>query len=41
VLGFAGGGHCGLGHGERLRAAGAERVFAQMALLPELIAGAG
>jgi HAD superfamily hydrolase (TIGR01509 family) len=41
VLGFAGGGHSGLGHGERLRAAGAERVFAQMALLPELIAGAG
>ena len=38
VLGFTGGSHCRLGHDERLTAAGAERVFADMALLPELLA---
>jgi HAD superfamily hydrolase (TIGR01509 family) len=38
VLGFAGGSHCRPGHDERLRAAGAERVFADMARLPELLA---
>jgi HAD superfamily hydrolase (TIGR01509 family) len=40
VLGFAGGSHCRPGHDERLRAAGAERVFADMSQLPGLIAGA-
>ena len=40
VLGFAGGSHCRPGHDERLRAAGAERVFANMSQLPGLIAGA-
>jgi HAD superfamily hydrolase (TIGR01509 family) len=39
VLGFAGGSHCRPGHDQRLRAAGAERVFANMTRLPELIAG--
>ncbi|HUH84066.1 MAG TPA: HAD family phosphatase [Stellaceae bacterium] len=38
VFGFTGGSHCRPGHGERLAAAGAERVFAEMSLLPELIA---
>jgi HAD superfamily hydrolase (TIGR01509 family) len=41
VLGFAGGSHCRQGHGARLKALGAEPVFAEMSLLPELIAGAG
>ena len=39
VLGFAGGSHCQPGHDGQLKAAGAERVFADMALLPELLAG--
>jgi HAD superfamily hydrolase (TIGR01509 family) len=39
VLGFAGGSHCGPEHGARLRAAGADRIFTDMALLPALIAG--
>ena len=39
VLGFAGGSHCGPEHGARLQAAGADRIFADMALLPALIAG--
>ena len=38
VLGFAGGSHCRPGHDEQLKAAGAERVFSDMALLPGLIA---
>jgi HAD superfamily hydrolase (TIGR01509 family) len=38
VFGFTGGSHCRPGHGERLVAAGAERVFAEMSALPELIA---
>ena len=37
VLGFAGGSHCGPGHGERLKACGAERVFTDMSQLPALI----
>jgi HAD superfamily hydrolase (TIGR01509 family) len=41
VLGFAGGSHCRPGHGARLQALGAERVFAEMSLLPELLADAG
>jgi HAD superfamily hydrolase (TIGR01509 family) len=39
VLGFIGGGHCRPGHAERLSAAGAEIVFAEMALLAGAIAG--
>jgi HAD superfamily hydrolase (TIGR01509 family) len=39
VLGFAGASHCGPEHGASLRAAGADRIFTDMALLPELIAG--
>ncbi|MEK9722643.1 MAG: HAD family hydrolase [Rhodospirillaceae bacterium] len=38
VLGFTGGGHCGPGHGERLRDAGAGRVFDRMRDLPALLA---
>ncbi|MCB2100019.1 MAG: HAD family hydrolase [Rhodobacterales bacterium] len=38
VLGFAGGGHCGPGHGEMLRNAGAPLVFDAMADLPGLLA---
>ena len=37
VTGFTGGSHCGSGHGERLRAAGAVQVVANMADLGELI----
>ena len=37
VLGFTGGSHCAPGHAERLRSAGADRVFAEMAELPELL----
>jgi HAD superfamily hydrolase (TIGR01509 family) len=39
VLGFAGGRHVALGHGERLRAAGATTIFNEMRNLPSLIAG--
>jgi HAD superfamily hydrolase (TIGR01509 family) len=39
VLGFTGGSHCSPGHPERLRDAGAERIFAEMNLLPDLLAG--
>jgi HAD superfamily hydrolase (TIGR01509 family) len=35
VIGFTGGGHCGPGHAERLRAAGAAQVIASMQDLPE------
>ena len=38
VLGFTGASHCGPGHAERLRAAGAARTFADMTLLPNLLA---
>ena len=38
VFGFTGGSHCRPGHGERLATAGAERVFAEMSELPQLIA---
>lgn len=38
VLGFVGGGHCVDGHGERLRAIGADDVFDDMADLPRLVA---
>ncbi|HET8997113.1 MAG TPA: HAD-IA family hydrolase [Acetobacteraceae bacterium] len=38
VLGFTGGGHCRPGHAERLRAAGADAVFADMRELPALLA---
>lgn len=38
VLGFTGGSHCGPDHGRLLRAAGAATVFADMTLLPELLA---
>jgi HAD superfamily hydrolase (TIGR01509 family) len=41
VLGFAGGGHCGPRHDERLRAAGAAAVFRDMAELPRLVAARG
>ena len=37
VFGFTGGSHCRPGHSERLAAAGAERVFAEMSALPRLI----
>ena len=37
VTGFTGGSHCGPGHGERLRSAGAAQVVASMAELGELI----
>jgi beta-phosphoglucomutase-like phosphatase (HAD superfamily) len=37
VLGFYGGSHCGAGHAETLRQAGADLVFADMHQLPELI----
>jgi beta-phosphoglucomutase-like phosphatase (HAD superfamily) len=39
VLGFTGGSHCAPGHAERLRDAGAEQTFADMTLLPNLLAG--
>jgi HAD superfamily hydrolase (TIGR01509 family) len=38
VLGFVGGGHCVDGHGERLRALGADAIFDDMAELPRLVA---
>lgn len=41
VLGFYGGSHCRPGHGDRLRAAGAVAVFADMRQLPDLIARTG
>ncbi|MCP5370584.1 MAG: HAD family hydrolase [Hyphomicrobiales bacterium] len=37
VLGFAGGGHCGPGYAQCLRAAGAPVVFDDMARLPDLV----
>ncbi|MEO5335776.1 MAG: HAD family hydrolase [Magnetospirillum sp. WYHS-4] len=37
VLGFAGGGHCGPGYGDMLRAAGASAVFADMRDLAGLL----
>ena len=37
VLGFYGGSHCGAGHAETLRQAGADLAFADMHQLPELI----
>lgn len=40
VFGFCGGSHCGNGHGERLRAAGANLVFSDMRQLPRLLASA-
>ncbi len=38
AFGFTGGSHCRAGHGERLAAAGADLVFAEMAELPERLA---
>jgi beta-phosphoglucomutase-like phosphatase (HAD superfamily) len=38
VLGFTGASHCSPGHAERLRDAGAEQIFADMTLLPGLLA---
>jgi HAD superfamily hydrolase (TIGR01509 family) len=40
VLGFTGGSHCAPDHAERIRSAGAERTFADMTLLPALLAAA-
>ncbi len=37
VLGFTGGGHCAPGHGDRLRAQGAELVFDDMTALPDIL----
>jgi beta-phosphoglucomutase-like phosphatase (HAD superfamily) len=37
ALGFTGGSHCRPGHAERLGAAGADLVFAQMRESPDLI----
>jgi len=37
VVGFVGGRHCGEDHGERLAAAGARKVIAEMRLLPEAV----
>ena len=39
VIGFAGAGHCGPGHGDRLRDAGAGIVLIDMANLPRLLNG--
>ncbi len=39
TFGFTGGSHCRPGHGERLTAAGANLVFADMTVLPQLVAG--
>jgi HAD superfamily hydrolase (TIGR01509 family) len=39
VIGFVGGSHCGSGQAERLRAAGADVVFASMADLPKVLPG--
>ena len=41
VLGFHGGSHCGAGHAELLRAAGAAVTFDDMRQLPDLIARIG
>jgi HAD superfamily hydrolase (TIGR01509 family) len=41
AFGFTGGSHCRPGHGDRLIAAGADLVFADMAVLPRLVAGGG
>jgi HAD superfamily hydrolase (TIGR01509 family) len=38
AFGFTGGSHCRAGHGERLAAAGADLVFAEMSELPERLA---
>jgi len=38
TFGFTGGSHCRAGHGERLAAAGADLVFAEMSELPKLVA---
>ena len=38
VIGFVGGGHCGQGHAERLRSAGAATVIAAMTELPAALA---
>ena len=40
VFGFTGGSHCAEGHGERLLAAGAERVLGHMQELPEAVPSA-
>jgi HAD superfamily hydrolase (TIGR01509 family) len=37
AFGFTGGSHCRAGHGERLAAAGADLVFAEMRELPKLV----
>jgi HAD superfamily hydrolase (TIGR01509 family) len=37
VFGFVGGSHCDEGHGDRLKAAGAELIFSEMRELPSLI----
>lgn len=37
VFGFCGGSHCGDGHAETLRQAGADLIFADMHQLPELV----
>jgi HAD superfamily hydrolase (TIGR01509 family) len=39
VIGFTGGRHCAKDHGERLGAAGAHRVVAEMRRLPEAVRG--
>ena len=41
VLGFHGGSHCGAGHAEMLRAAGAAVTFDDMRQLPDLIGRIG
>jgi HAD superfamily hydrolase (TIGR01509 family) len=38
AFGFTGGSHCRAGHGDRLAAAGADLVFAEMSELPKLLA---
>jgi HAD superfamily hydrolase (TIGR01509 family) len=40
AFGFTGGSHCRPGHGDRLAAAGADLVFADMLVLPQLVADA-
>jgi len=37
VIGFAGGGHCGPDHAEKLRQAGATMIVARMAELPAAV----
>lgn len=39
VLGFVGGSHCGSGHAERLRSAGAQTIFSDMRELPSMLGG--